>query len=60
MNIKNSVLEYIKYKQLAGMAKCKEWMKKGHLEKFWNVVHLEEEVNEDSAQDRLLESPCDC
>ena len=35
MNIKNSVLYYIRYKQLNWYATCKGWMKKGYLEKFW-------------------------
>ena len=29
------------------MATCKEWMKKGYLEKVCNGVHLEEEEKED-------------
>ena len=35
MNIKISVLDYIRYKPLTGMATCKEWMKKGYLKKCW-------------------------
>ena len=29
------------------MATCKEWMKKGSLEKFWDAVHLYGEERED-------------
>ena len=28
------------------MAMCKEWMKNGYLEKFWNGAHLEEQEKE--------------
>ena len=44
-NIKNSVLDYIRYKQLNWYGQ--ERMKKGSLGKFWNVAHLEHEEGED-------------
>ena len=47
MNIENSVLDYIRYKQKTGMATCKECMTKDSLEKFWSDVHLEDEERED-------------
>ena len=47
MDIKNSVLHYIDSNSWTGMTTCKEWKKKGNLEKFWNGVHLEEEEKED-------------
>jgi hypothetical protein len=46
INIKNSVLDYIRYKRTA-MATCKEWTKKGSLEEFWNGAHLEDGEIED-------------
>ena len=33
------------------MATCKEWMKKGYLEKFWNGVHLGEEEEEEEEEE---------
>ena len=33
------------------MATCKEWMKKGCFEKYWNGVHLEEEEEEEEERD---------
>ena len=33
--------------QTVKLAACKEWMKKGYLEKFWNGVPLEEEEEEE-------------
>ena len=32
------------------MATCKDWMKKGYLEKFWNGVHLEEEEEKEDLE----------
>ena len=42
-NVKNSFLDYIRYKQLNWYGHVKEWMKNGYLEQFWNSIDLEEE-----------------
>ena len=47
MNIKNSVSDYIKYKQLNWYGHVQKWTKKGSLEEFWNGAHLEDEERED-------------
>ena len=46
MNIINSVLDYIRYKQLNWYGHV-EWMKKGSLEEFQNAAHLEDEERKD-------------
>ena len=47
-NIKNLVLDDIN--SWTSMVVCEEWMKKGHLKTFWNVVHLEEEEKEEKEE----------
>ena len=42
INNKNSVLDYIRYKQLNWYDHVQR-MKQGYPEKFWNGIHLEEE-----------------
>ena len=32
---------------ISAMATCKEWTKKGDLQKFWNYAHLENKEMED-------------
>ena len=46
MNIKNSALDYIRYKQLTWYSHVLR-MKKGSLKITWNDVRLEEEAKED-------------
>ena len=41
MNITNSVLNYIRYKQLNWCGHVKTMDEESYLEKFWNGVHLE-------------------
>ena len=46
MNIKKSVLIYIRYKQLIRYGHVRRMNKEDYLETFWNVVRLEKEVKE--------------
>ena len=41
INFKNSVLDYVRYKQLTGKITREKW--KEATSKFWNDFHLEEE-----------------
>ena len=48
MDIKNSLLDYMRY-SWNGMVTCEEWMKKRLAQKKnWNGVHMEEEEKEES------------
>ena len=47
MNNKNSVLVYIRYKQLNWYGHVQKRTKKGYLKTFWSGVQLEEEEKED-------------
>ena len=48
MNIQNSVLNYVRYKQLNYYDQVKQLIKKHYREKFLNDTHLEEEKRETS------------
>ena len=47
MNIKNSVLDYMRYKQLNWYGLVQRMDHEGSLEEFWNGAHLEDEERED-------------